>query len=320
MTEIVSIGEVLIDLTQAGVNSQGIPLFAANPGGSCSNLAVAAARLGAKVSFVGKVGPDGFGSSLVQVLEENRVDVSGVRVGTKPTTLAIASVDDKGERDFAFVRGADCDLALEELDLETIFQTRFLHFSSVCLSAGASREATLAAAHEAHRRGVLVSYDPNYRPPLWTSRGAALFWMGEPLGVVDLLKVSEEELPLLTGGIADLEEGTAFLAEKGISLQLVTLGSQGVYYRWKGQSGRLPGYPVTVADTIGAGDTFLGAVLSRLARRGEKPLDGLEQEELEAILDFANRAASIACSRSGGIPSMPSLAEVEAGLPNGKKG
>ena len=92
---------------------------------------------------------------------------------------------------------------------------------------------------------------------------------------------------------------------------MITLGAKGAFCRWQGESFTVPSVPAKVADTNGAGDTFMGAVLSRLCRRGEKPLENLERGELEEILAFANRAASITCSRSGAIPAMPTLAEVE---------
>ena len=105
MRDIISVGEVLIDLTQTGTTDQGIPAFAANPGGAPANVAVAAARLGAETAFFGKVGRDSFGAYLRRVLEENGVDCSGLRTGSQPTTLAVVSVDSRGERDFQFIRG-----------------------------------------------------------------------------------------------------------------------------------------------------------------------------------------------------------------------
>ena len=134
--------------------------------------------------------------------------------------------------------------------------------------------------------------------------------MKKPLPLVDVLKISEEELPLVTG-ISGLEEGTKALGDMGITLVLVTLGGDGAYYRLGAHTGRVPGVKTTIADTNGAGDTFLGAVLSRLCRRGEKPLEGLTAAEVEDILSFANRAAARTCSRSGAIPAMPTLAELD---------
>lgn len=310
MTDITTIGEILIDLTQTGVNEAGVPLFAANPGGAPANVAVAASRLGSKTAFIGRVGRDGFGGYLRQVLEENGVDAAGLRAGSEPTTMAIVSVDGGGERSFQFVRGADCGLSPEEVSEIQVCASKVLHFGSVSLTRGLARSATIFAARSAHRAGVLVSYDPNYRAALWSSEREAREWMAIPLPLVDVIKLSEEELPLLTGS-TDLEEGSRILAGKGVSLVLVTLGGAGAFCRWEGECFSVPGVPVTVADTNGAGDTFFGAVLSRLCRRGERPLEGLERGELEDILDYANRAAALTCSRSGAIPAMPTGAELE---------
>ena len=308
--DVTAIGEILIDLTQTGVNEAGVPQFSANPGGAPANVAVAASRLGARTAFLGKVGNDGFGAYLRQVLADNGVDSRGLRTGELHTTMAIVSVDGNGERSFRFVRGADRDLPPEGVDEDEVLKSKILHFGSVSLTAGLSRNATIFAARAAHRRGGLVSYDPNYRPALWGSQAEAAEWMTIPLPLVDILKASEEELPLLTGA-AGLEEGTRILEERGVSLVMVTLGGDGCFCRWRGETWRQPGVPVRVADTNGAGDTFLGAVLSRLCRRGEKPLEGLTRAELSEILAFANQAAALTCSRSGAIPAMPALAEME---------
>lgn len=307
--DVTAIGEILIDLTQTGVNGAGVPQFSANPGGAPANAAVAAARLGAKTAFWGKVGDDAFGAYLRRVLKDNGVDASGLRTGSQPTTMAIVSVDEAGERSFQFLRGADRDICPEEVDEDAVLRTKILHFGSVSLTAGMSRSATIFAARTAHKNGGLVSYDPNYRPALWRSEAEAAEWMRVPLPLVDVIKLSEEELPLLTGS-SDLEEGSRLLAEQGISLVLVTLGGAGSFCRWQGECFTVPGVSVKVTDTNGAGDTFLGAVLSRLSRRGERPLEGLTGAELRDILDFANRAAALTCARSGAIPAMPLLDEL----------
>ncbi len=310
MRDITAIGEILIDLTQTGKNQQQVPVFAANPGGAPANVAVAAARLGCRTAFIGKVGSDGFGAYLRGVLEENGVDHAGLQVGESPTTMAIVSVDERGERSFRFIRGADCEMVPEDVDEVLAQDSKILHFGSVSLTQGIARSATIFTARAAHQAGVLVSYDPNYRPALWRTRRDALEWMTLPLSLVDVIKLSEEELPLLTG-TEDLEEGSRVLEEKGIRLVMITLGSRGAFCRWQGACFTVPGVPAQVADTNGAGDTFLGAVLSRLCRRGDRPLEGLERPELKEILGFANRAAAVTCSRSGAIPAMPRLAELE---------
>ena len=310
MIDITAVGEILIDLTQSGLNELGIPVFAANPGGAPANLAVAASRLGASSAFIGKVGTDSFGTFLRNTLIENKVDVSGmVTDQDNRTTLAVVAVDKSGERTFSFYRdpSADVNLRADEISPEQLKNTRFLHFGSVSLTTDPARTATLFAAETAKANGAIISYDPNYRASLWPDEQTAIVRMLEPLEMVDVLKVSDEELPLLTG-TSDLEEGSALLAAKGIRLVLVTLGAEGAFYRFGGRTGRIPGVKVQVGDTNGAGDTFFGATLAQLAKVGT--LDALTAEKLEEILTVSNKAAAITTSRHGAIPAMPTAEEV----------
>ena len=280
--DILTIGEVLIDLTQTGKDERGIPQFAANPGGAPANLAVAASRLGAQTAFIGKVGADAFGRYLKEVLAENKVDVSGMAVDAEhPTTMAVVSVDATGERDFSFYRSANADVMLckEDISDEALKAAKIVHFGSVSLTADPSRTATLDAAARAKKMGATITYDPNYRANLWKNKEDAIAQMKAPLPLVDILKVSDEELPLLTG--------TTDFGDK---------------------TGHVAGVPCKVGDTNGAGDTFFGAALSKLCK---EELDTLAVDKLEGILAFANKAASITTSRHGAIPAMPTLAEVE---------
>ena len=310
MIDITAVGEILIDLTQSGVNEQGIPVFAANPGGAPANLAVAAARLGASTAFIGKVGTDSFGTFLRNTLTENRVDVSGMVTDLySRTTLAVVALDKFGERTFSFYRdpSADVNLRAEEISEDQLKNTKFLHFGSVSLTTDPARSATLYAAETAKKHGAIISYDPNYRASLWSDEATAIERMLEPLSMVDVLKVSDEELPLLTG-TADLEAGSKILSDKGIALVLVTLGANGAFYRFKGCTGHIPGVKVKVGDTNGAGDTFFGATLAQLARFDR--LDDITVQELEQIIAVSNKAAAITTSRHGAIPAMPSFGEV----------
>lgn len=310
--DIVAIGEVLIDLTQTGVNATGVPQYAANPGGAPANLAVAASRLGASTALISKVGNDAFGRYLRSVLKENFVDVSALATDEEQhTTVAVVSVDEQGERDFTFYRdpGADSMLLKDEIPLGLLKEAHFLHFGSVSLTREPARTTTLCAAETARGLGALITYDPNYRANLWPDEATAIRRMRKPLDLVDILKISDEELPLMAD-TTDLEAGTAALAEHGIRLILVTLGAHGVFYRFGDKTGAVPGVPCTVGDTNGAGDTFFGAFLSRLCR-----LDGLDcltVEQLEPMLAYANKAASITTSRHGAIPAMPTQEEMNA--------
>ena len=308
--DIVTIGEVLIDLTQTGRDERGISQFAANPGGAPANLAVAAAKLGAQTTFIGKVGEDAFGRYLTEVLQENNVDTRYmVTDADHPTTMAVVSVDASGERDFSFYRSANADVMLckEDIPEEALKAAKIVHFGSVSLTADPARTATLDAAARAKKLGAIITYDPNYRANLWHSEEEAIAQMKAPLPLVDILKVSDEELPLLTG-TTDCENGTAQLAQNGIQLIFVTLGANGVFYRFGEKTGHVAGVPCKVGDTNGAGDSFFGAALSKLCK---EDLNTLTADKLESILAFANKAASITTSRRGAIPAMPTLTEVE---------
>ena len=314
--DIIALGELLTDLTQTGVED-GTRRFAAYPGGAPANVAVAAARLGASAGFIGKVGADAFGGDLRLTLSRNGVGTAGLyETAEAPTTMAVVSVDERGERSFSFYRspGADTLLSADEvLDALKAVNTplRLLHIGSLSLTDEPARGATTAALRFAKAAGLRVSYDPNYRPSLWKSEEEAVKRMTEPMRYVDILKVSDEEMFLLTG-TRDLRMGSLELGSLGPKLVLVTLGAKGAYYRLGIHTGSVEGVSVTVADTNGAGDTFLGALLSRLCLREGDLLKDLTPAELEQAVAFANRAAAFTCTRPGAIPAMPTLRELEA--------
>lgn len=307
MFDIVSIGEFLIDLTQTGNNSQNIPIYAANPGGAPANVAVAASKLGAETAFCGMVGKDAFGTYLKETLEQYNVSTDFLCFHNIPTTMAIVSVNTKGERSFQFVRGADCALTKSDVDISGCMNTKILHFGSVSLTEEPARTTTLDIVSQARRNNICISYDPNYRAPLWKSVEEAVKWMKRPLSMVDILKISDEELSLLTG-TNNLEEGSFTLSEYGISLVLITMGSEGAYYRYNNKTGIVAGVKTTVVDTNGAGDTFLGALLYGLAQETNWRTCSIDR--LETHIALANRSASFTCSGSGAIPAMPTKAQL----------
>ncbi len=319
-TDIITLGELLIDLTQKGNDENGNGEFTAYPGGAPANVAVAAARLGAGAAFIGKVGDDAFGRSLEDTLKKEGVDTSGLYACKEvPTTLAIVSVDASGERDFSFYRdpGADTQLTEEEA-VRAIKQNEsaeIFHVGSLSMTTSPAKEACEKAVKYAKGKGMLISYDPNYRAALWDSEERAVKMMKALMPYTDILKVSDEEMLMLTG-TDDFEEGSRILrdmgeGERGIDLVMVTLGADGVFVRRGEDVAALPGFSVKVADTNGAGDTFLGAMLMQLA--GEpQPLDGIDPEKLKEMITYANRAASLTCSKHGAIPAMPSADEVAA--------
>lgn len=314
MFDITTVGEILIDLTQTGISDKGIPIYNANPGGAPANVAVAASKLGAKTAFIGKVGNDSFGRFLCDTLQKYNVSTDGVITDKSAnTTLAVVSVNENGERSFAFYRKNSADTLLSEneiIDLQ-LRNTHILHFGSVSLTDEPSRTATISAVKRAKSFGALISYDPNYRESLWSSLDEAVEQMKKPLDLVDILKVSDEELPLISGK-TDVKDGAKYLCDKyNIKLVLVTLGAKGAYYRFKDCAGIVDGVSVTVADTNGAGDTFFGAFLSRMVYMGKYNPSDLTEDEIKDMLAFSNNAAAITTSRSGAIPAMPTIGEID---------
>ena len=225
MFDIVALGESLIDFTPSGENSQGMALFARNPGGAPANVLAMAAKLGGKTAFIGKVGDDAFGAFLKKTMEDAGVDVRGLRMTREyPTTLAFVQLTPEGDRSFTFYRkpGADVMLAPAEVDRALLRDCRIFHFGSVSLTDEPCRTATLEAAREAKAAGAMISYDPNYRPFLWDSAERAREALLAALPLADIVKVSEEEMELLTGEV-QLAAGADALASRGAALVLVML-------------------------------------------------------------------------------------------------
>ena len=307
---ITAIGEILVDMTQTYVDASGIPHFAANPGGAPANVAVVVSKLGGEAGFVGCVGNDLYGNLLRDTLIRYGVSTEGLQVTDKAnTTLAIVMVDPDGERSFSFYRkpGADTQIDAERA-IRDAEGTGILHFGSVSLTDPACREAVTATVRAARKAGALISYDPNYRASLWKNEDEAVRQMRAVLPLCDIVKISDEETMLLCG-VQEPEAALEKLMSAGIRLAIVTLGARGAMWRCGDIKGLVPGFSVKVADTNGAGDTFFGSFLSRIAARGG--LDGLTEDELNRFVRFANKAASITASRPGAIPAMPALAEIQ---------
>ena len=307
---ITAIGEILVDMTQTHVDASGIPHFAANPGGAPANVAVVVSKLGGEAGFVGCVGNDLYGNLLRDTLIRYGVSTEGLQVTDKAnTTLAIVMVDPDGERSFSFYRkpGADTQIDAERA-IRDAEGTGILHFGSVSLTDPACREAVTATVRAARKAGALISYDPNYRASLWKNEDEAVRQMRAVLPLCDIVKISDEETMLLCG-VQEPEAALEKLMSAGIRLAIVTLGARGAMWRCGDIKGLVPGFSVKVADTNGAGDTFFGSFLSRIAARGG--MDGLTEDELNRFVRFANKAASITASRPGAIPAMPALAEIQ---------
>jgi fructokinase len=313
MFDVTALGEVLIDFTPSGYSDKGHVLFETNPGGAPANVLVALSRLNKKTAFIGKVGHDQFGHILKGVLEEQKIDTNNLLFSeTVNTTLAFVHLDKKGDRSFSFYRnpGADIMLEKEEIDEETIKQSRIFHFGSLSLTNEPAATATFTALEYAKKHNVPISYDPNLRIPLWKSLEDAKRQIFKGFEYADIVKISEEELEFLTG-YRDVIKGTEVLQEQfGTAVIFVTLGAEGCFYRSKNAYGHKEGFQVNVADTTGAGDAFVGGVLYHILEMN-KPLEGLHAADFEKMVTFANAVGALTTKGKGGIPSIPTMEQVE---------
>ena len=306
-TDLVALGETLIDFTPAGQPNT----FTANPGGAPANVLVMAAKAGCRVAFIGKVGEDQFGNLLMETLRDNGVDTHAMLHSKTHTTLAFVHLTPNGDRSFTFCRNhsADTLLEAEELDRELLQNCKVFHFGSLSFTDEPARSATLEAIRLAKEGGAKISYDPHWRPALWDDVAFAKEMMALPLEQVDYMKLSDNEIPLLTP-YEDEVKGAQWLLDKGMELVVVTMGPQGCYYKTRTDSGYIPAPDVQVVDTTGSGDVFTGALLSRLIQNRFCLDDGT----LPEMLRFGCTAGSLCATRFGGIPAIPSEDEIKAFL------
>ncbi|MBD5560110.1 MAG: carbohydrate kinase [Clostridia bacterium] len=310
--DVIAVGELLMDFTTVGQSAQGNEVFEACPGGAPSNVLSILNKIGLKTGFIGKVGADQFGSLLRCVLDEIGVDTSNLATDPEvKTTLAFVHTGPGGERDFSFYRnpGADMMLSEEDIDPDYIRKARALHFGSLSMTHDTVRKATLKALETAKKDGMLISFDPNLRPPLWNSLDNAKKQIETGLSYCDVLKISDNEVEFLTGE-TDYDKGIAKLREQyDIPLIFLTLGPNGSRAYYKNLQVNAPGIAVDSIEATGAGDTFCGTALSRVLELG---LDNLNEESLLETLQLANAAAAIVTTRKGAIRSMPEVSEVHA--------
>ncbi|MBQ8603979.1 MAG: carbohydrate kinase [Oscillospiraceae bacterium] len=313
MAKITALGEVLIDFAPVAKDENGYPTLKANPGGAPMNFLAAVVKYGHSGSMIGKVGDDTFGNLLINTLNDCGIDTTGM-VKDKDffTTLAFVTLDDKGDRRFAFARkpGADTQLKPEEVDRKLIEDCDVFHFGTLSLTHNPAIDATFSALQLARDKNKLISYDPNLRLNLWESADDARRAMLAGLDYADVVKISDEEVEFLWG--CGCEEGARkIIMEYGAQLVYVTLGEKGCYYATEKEKGYVPNPDgIKAVDTTGAGDIFGGSAMSRLLNTGKKPA-WLTKDELEEICRFAVKAAALSTQTVGGFTSIPDIEEVE---------
>lgn len=309
--DVVALGELLIDFTENGVSAQGNPLLEANPGGAPCNVLAMLNRLGKKTAFIGKVGDDNFGHMLAQAVQESGTDTTNLLFDKKvPTTLAFVHTRPDGDREFSFYRnpGADMMLKKEEVMEDVIRASKIFHFGTLSSTHPGVREATRYALRVARDAGLLISFDPNLREPLWDSLEDARCEIEYGLEWCDILKISDNELEFMTG-TNDYTRAVEILRGRfDIPLIFVTLGKDGsrAYYKDLIVEAE-PFLQEHTIETTGAGDTFEGCALNAVLEHG---LEALTRENLSELLNFANAGASLITTKKGALRVMPTAEQI----------
>lgn len=265
-------------------------------GGKGANQAVAAGRSGAAISFIACVGEDDIGERIRQQLAEDKIDIAAIDVVPGESTgVALIFVNVEGENSIAIHAGANAALtpALVEKHKQTIAEA-----DALLMQLESPLDSVLAAAKIAREHQTKVILNPAPAMPL----------SAELLALVDMITPNETEAEALTGVHIDSDEDAAraagILHDKGIGSVLITLGSRGVWLSEQGQGQRIAGFKVKAVDTIAAGDTFNGALITAL----------LEEKPVAEAVRFAHAAAAIAVTRSGAQPSVPWRSETDSFL------
>ncbi|MGE4464669.1 carbohydrate kinase family protein [Sphaerochaeta sp.] len=312
------IGEGLIDFI-ARTSEDASVVFDSYIGGCGLNTATAAARLGSSVGFMGKLSSDMFGERIIGHLVDNQImfdpDLCAVAL---PSLIGFASLDAEGKASYAFYCKGTAPVSYTKQELlDTLVlhsDLRVVHIGSVALSVEPGCDAILDALSDLEIKPV-VFLDPNVRPAVIEDLDLHRVRIERALGMADMVKLSDEDLLLLYPG-CDAESKAASLAgERGLEV-ILTLGKKGsIWFTASGKRFAQPIIDLPLVDTVGAGDTFSGALLSYLHEHacfgedGQLPLFApLSDEVIRQALRYATGASAINCSRKGCNP--PTKAEV----------
>jgi len=321
MFNVVALGELLIDFTNNGTSNQGNALFEANPGGAPCNVLSMLQRLGKKTAFIGKVGNDHLGKTLIEVVKEQGINTENLLVDSSiPTTLAFVHTKEGGDRSFSFYRKPGADMMLRKKDIQTsvLRNTQIFHFGTLSMTDKKVAGATKFAVSEAKKAGALISFDPNYRPLLWDNpeKAKKAMWFG--ISKCDILKISDDEIEFLTGE-SDIDKGIEVIRSKfSPKIVCATMGKEGSKAYYGEKSVFCKSYSnVKTIETTGAGDTFMACVLNEILEVG---IDAFSEFTLKEMLKFANAAASIITTRKGALKVMPTRDEVISLIVSAQKG
>jgi fructokinase len=313
---VLCLGEVLYDFLadQPGVPLEQVKSWTPYPGGAPANVACGLTKLGTPTGFIGCVGQDDLGTTLVELLQSIGVDSTGIqRHLTAPTRAVYVVRSLTGDRTFAgfgnhdTAEFADTHLQADQLPIAQFETADFLVLGTLELAYPDSRAAISRALQVANQHYVKILVDVNWRPVFWSDEAAALPLIHELIRHADFLKLSEEEAEWLYN---TTDPGIIAHRLGSVEGVLVTAGEKGCAYYLGGNEGNIPAFKIEVEDTTGAGDSFVAGLLHQLCQHGLKNLT--DPAVAKSIVSYASAMGALTTTRPGAIAAQPTAAEVEA--------
>ncbi|WP_337546573.1 carbohydrate kinase [Holdemanella biformis] len=315
MKKLLAIGEALIDMIPSNTGRiMNVNSFIPKVGGAPLNVCGAYTKLGGFSNIITMLGNDPFGDKIVAELKEYGIGVDYIRRTNKAnTSLAFVTLDENGNRDFSFYRNPGADMLMSENDIDkTWFSDAFaLHFCSVSLGDFPMRKAHNKAIKYSKENGLIVSFDPNVRLPLFDDHEYLKNVIHEYIQYADILKISDEEVEFIFGN-KDIEENLDYLFDQGVKLLVYTSGKDGAVAYTNNVVAHSKGIKVNAVDTTGAGDGFIGCLLYQMAKENVdlEQINILTEEQLKTYLDLSNKFCSISVTKEGAIASYPRAKEI----------
>ncbi len=313
---IYTIGEALIDFIPKEIDCdlKDVSQFSRVVGGAPCNVAGAIAKLNGKSALITQLGYDAFGDHIMDVCKSIGVCTEYISRTSKANTgLAFVSLKEDGSRDFSFYRNPSADLLLTVDDVSNItFNSEdYLHFCSVDLVESPMKKTHQYLIEKAQKEAVCISFDPNVRLPLWSSAQICQNTINDFIGYADILKIADDELFFITSQ-ANEKKAIQQLFTGNVKVVIYTQGANGAKWISKNEEVEVHSLSVDAIDTTGAGDAFIGAILSQLQKRkiGRDDLLSIHKDDIEEMLLFASKVAAFSVQRSGAIASYPSLSQL----------
>ncbi|MAI58714.1 MAG: carbohydrate kinase [Rhodobacteraceae bacterium] len=297
-------GENLIDFVQTDTLG-GLPVYKAIPGGSCYNVAIAAARQGGSVGYVTPVSNDTLGNVITDRLSANAVKLCAPRVNA-PTSCAVVSIIDN-QASYQFYRHgtAERQITLSLLDEVIPKEATIFHIGSLALIEGFDAELWEDIFSKMASRGVFTSLDPNVRPDFVKDKEAYIDRLLRMMQHTDILKLSDKDLEYIIPDVSLKDAFDDLYKKTNASIVILTKGEKGATVRTAVNTFDIAAITVnSLVDTVGAGDTFMGTILAELEKcnLSGHQLKSLKTETLRQMVSQASKAAALNCETLGCNP------------------